>query len=802
MFHLASTPLTLARRAVSKARRLLAHAPRRRQDLTRSTYVSSTTCPGGELLRYLQIVPPEELRPHGTQLAATGRDYLAHRFDLLGSGWVQVRHGMDCRGVEGHRYAMSSKVEADTEGRWLSKRINPSNRNDSRCLWHLVDREDVPVDWHLDFKSGYRWSESTWYRDIRFGHAPGADIKVPWELSRMQHLPQLAWLYALALNGQRDLAPPRAYLREFRNQVLDFMATNPPRFGVNWVCTMDVAIRVANWLVAYDLYRAYGAKFDDDFEQVFRCSIYQHGQHIIENLEWHANMRGNHYLSDVVGLLFVAAYLPRTPETDTWLAFAVQELVNEVESQFHADGSNFEASTSYHRLAAELVVYATALVLGLPPEKQEALSGYDHSRHKARPGLRPAPLRLHQLPGTSSVTPFPAWYLERLERMAEFTLHITRPDRRIPQIGDNDSGRFLKLFPVYRRLTLAEARARYVNLEGYDELPADGAYWDEDHLDHRHLVAAINGLFDREDFSAFAKNAVESQLVRNLAQGIRIPSYRKKRGVASAERVRLVGDEGREPVCKRSSDTTEGRRPIIGTVASGGGWWEGLALYAYPDFGLYVYRSNHVHLVVRCGSVGQNGYGGHAHNDQLSFELSVGGQPFIVDPGTYVYTPLPEERNRFRSTAAHNTLCPEGAEQNRWKDGLAGLFSMTDCAAATALTFTEREFAGRHSAFVGEYRRWLKLLPASLCIADESDAKGGKPVFFHLAPGVDVCQGVESNSVVLSNGRVQLLLYGSPGDWFVGGYLYSAGYGLIERSRVVWFTSEATRIELWAGENG
>ena len=49
-----------------------------------------------------------------------------------------------------------------------------------------------PIDWQVDFKSGYRWSEKTYYKFIKYGHKLGVDIKVPWELSRMQYLIQLA----------------------------------------------------------------------------------------------------------------------------------------------------------------------------------------------------------------------------------------------------------------------------------------------------------------------------------------------------------------------------------------------------------------------------------------------------------------------------------------------------------------------------------------------------------------------------------------------------------------------------------
>jgi hypothetical protein len=62
--------------------------------------------------------------------------------------------------------------------------------------------------------------------------------------------------------------------------------------------------------------------------------------------------------------------------------------------------------------------------------------------------------------------------------------------------------------------------------------------------------------------------------------------------------------------------------------------------------------------------VGQNGNGGHAHNDAGAYELHVDGHPVIVDPGTYAYTADPAARNAFRSTAAHATAQVAGEEIN------------------------------------------------------------------------------------------------------------------------------------------
>src|SRR3989338_2545267 len=243
------------------------------------------------------LIPPGSLQSHFPLLEEfladlnknvyreLGKYYIDHRFDLLGSGWVVVKYGMICRGLEGYVYNDEVPIPADPQGKWLEGRINPSNLKESQSIWSLVDPDYQPIDWQRDFKSGYRWSEHTWFRDIPFGHMLGVDVKVPCELARMQHLPQIALAFVIARSSD-DAPLSDKLMREFRNQILDFMATNPPRFGVNWHSTMDVSIRMVNWLVAYDLFRVHGAKFDADFERLFIRSIYEHALHTFHHLEW------------------------------------------------------------------------------------------------------------------------------------------------------------------------------------------------------------------------------------------------------------------------------------------------------------------------------------------------------------------------------------------------------------------------------------------------------------------------------------------------------------------------------------
>jgi hypothetical protein len=656
------------------------------------------------LRHYFPTIAQADLQLAATQIAALTALYLDHRFDLLGSGWVQVRYGMACAGVEGFCYGPDTPVQSDVDGHWLKGRINLANLAESQRIWELVDSTYVPIDWQLDFKSGHRWRENTWYQNIRFGDIPGVDIKVPWELARSQHLVQLAWAYGLTTadaSVESGFQPASVYAREFRNQVLDFISTNPPRFGVNWYCAMDVAIRVANWLTAYDLFRAYGMTFDEPFVTVFNRSIYQHGEHIIANLEWNPQWRSNHYLADIVGLLFVAAYLPRTAQVDFWLAFAIRELRFELKAQFNADGGNFEGSSSYHRLSAEMIVYSAALILGLPAEKRAALQEYDHRLYKVPRPLPPAPL-------DADLATFPAQaeYAALIEKMAEFTIHLSKPSGHVPQIGDNDNGRFLKLHPSYALLTPDQARARYANLTQDSQYPpANAPYWDEDMLDHRHLVAAINGLFGRSDFCIFAGDtcALETQIVKELSQGSVLPSYRK--GVSAAETIQIGADWA--AISKPLLVNPNQNRLEI--PVTGGGLLAEFSTYGYPDFGLYIFRSRRLYLAVRCGQIGQRGSGGHDHNDQLAIELVIDGEDWITDPGTYLYTPLPAWRNKYRSVRAHFAPQPTVLTELSLD---AGLFYLHKPVAGKCLYFGK-------AGFIGEYRGYRSPVYRIITFNDE-----------------------------------------------------------------------------------
>jgi Heparinase II/III-like protein/Heparinase II/III N-terminus len=292
------------------------------------------------------------------------------------------------------------------------------------------------IDWHRDPKSGYRWPNK-FYTELYPVSNPtnNADVKLPYELSRMQHLPTLGKAYRLT--GKES------YAQEVVAQVADWLDDNPYLVGVNWTCPMDVAIRIVNIIWALAFIES-SSSFSPYIRRRILVSIWQHGRYLVRHLEYSIRPDGrisnhNHYLSNIVGLVYLGVLFPEFNDSQTWRDIGIEGLLEEMERQVHADGVDYESSISYHCLVLEFFTSAALLC---------RLSG----------------VRLTQA------------FWNRLEDMYAFTLYVTRPDGKVPQVGDADDGR-LHILSDYGR-------------------------WDP--TDHRYLLAIGAALFQRSDMKSHA----------------------------------------------------------------------------------------------------------------------------------------------------------------------------------------------------------------------------------------------------------------------------------------------------------
>lgn len=442
-----------------------------------------------------------------------------------------------------------------------------------------VRRPGGGLRWHDDFKSGVGFPADCLYMDVPIClEREGTDIKVPWELSRFQHVFAFLW------------TDPDAYRDVFLAQWRDWLAQNPLARGVNWACTMDVALRAITWTAAV---AAWGRTFDADTRRRMWVTLAEHGHFIRDNLEWVPVARTNHYFSDIVGLAVLGAVLAPYPPALGWAAFAARELRRETLRQFARDGLNCECSTTYHRLMVELAT------LGLLASR---VGGHD---------LGPA---------------------VRARLVAAYRAVKTLCDAagRVPLIGDNDSSR---VFPMVQEAD-------------------DG----------------LGGLLPL--------------------------------GAAALEEPGLASGEPRPEVallCGAGAlDRSAGR---TATEAAPAGQRLG-------DSGLFVLGPPPERMVIRCGPLSYRPAGSHKHIDQLSLAVSVAGQPILVDPGQYAYTPWPAWRDRFIGSAAHNTVLVDGQPQCRFYKLGWMPFSIVDEARPRCVTWTEGVGVTR---FVGQHRGYRRL---------------------------------------------------------------------------------------------
>ena len=157
----------------------------------------------------------------------------------------------------------------------------------------------------------------------------------------------------------------------------------------------------------------------------------------------------------------------------------------------------------------------------------------------------------------------------------------------------------------------------------------------------------------------------------------------------------------------------------------------------FRDTGYAVLRSAESQAIL---DVGRHGFlnGGHAHADALSIVLRVKDLPLLVDPGTATYTMDAEVRDRFRSTAMHNTVTVDGRSQSV----PAGPFhwhSRADASLASWCPGPGFDFVeASHGAYAPiQHRRVVGRTPDDLwLIADRVQGDGTHQVqtYWHIDP--------------------------------------------------------------------
>lgn len=552
--------------------------------------------------------------------------YLKHEFDVLNSNWENFsleKYKLSCL-VE-NEIPMCYKKETEQA---LSVVLNMNSKYSF-------------INWHLDIKSGMVYPINIKSKDIKILEDNNVDIKIPWELSRCQHFCLLSRIYGIRKEEK--------YAREIICQIIDFIALNPIGYGVNWKCPMDIGIRVSNWIMALKMLEMYGYHIPNECMDIINNSIYKHLIYIRFHLENTRNYRGNHYLANIVGILFITSYLDdKNRFVKRNFSFARKELFKAIEEQFLNDGGNFEASIAYHKLSLEMVLYGLWLI------------------------------RLSDNKNDNAFT-MPDKLKKRVVNACLFMLDAIKPNNDIYQLGDNDSGRLFKFFFSKK------------NLRGIVR---------ENLLNCDEILDLINSfLFGKDTFFKMLLYKFDRIINYYDYPANKICLVKRRLEVAPLEFSRIV------------------KYDFYSRIDI-----DNLRLFNYKDFGVCGLRSNDFYLAISYANNGQNGRGGHAHNDKLSFELQVNGKDIESDPGSYVYTPSKKYRDMFRSTRAHNSLYL-GLEQNIIGENCFQLIQRTEM---DLLCLSKRKIALSCIYDNIKTLRIFKIYDEALIVEDQANVEIGK----------------------------------------------------------------------------
>ncbi len=256
----------------------------------------------------------------------------------------------------------------------------------------------VPIDWHRDPVSGMRPGREHWSRIDFLSPEVAGEYKLIWELNRHQYFATLGKAYWYTGDER--------YATTFVEHLMAWMDANPPKRGINWSSSLEVAFRAIAWIWGLYFFKTSPALTEATFRRTLKF-LFLHGRHIETYLSTYYSPN-THLTGEALGLLYLGTLFPEFRDAARWRRRGWSILVEQLDKHVRPDGSYFEQSTYYHRYTTDFCLHASILgqLNGLPVEAA-----------------------IHR----------------RLRALLSHLMYVTQPDGGTPLVGDDDGGRLLVL---------------------------------------------------------------------------------------------------------------------------------------------------------------------------------------------------------------------------------------------------------------------------------------------------------------------------------------------------------------------
>lgn len=212
-----------------------------------------------------------------------------------------------------------------------------------------------PPAWNRNLQSGIDapldFGKTLDYRATGISGQIGS-IKYLWEPNRHLHIVTLA--QAWRISGDER------YLRVIQRHLDSWFTACPYRMGPNWSSSLEPAMRLINWSVAWQLLGgADGPVFAGpggaDFRARWLEMIYLHAEFVLGYLSLHSSAN-NHLLGEAAGIFTAGLSWPHWERAATWMDTGREILEREIRLQNAPDGVNREQAVAYQRFALDLLL--------------------------------------------------------------------------------------------------------------------------------------------------------------------------------------------------------------------------------------------------------------------------------------------------------------------------------------------------------------------------------------------------------------------------------------------------------------
>jgi hypothetical protein len=254
------------------------------------------------------------------------------------------------------------------------------------------------IDWHLEPTSGKRTPLRHWSQLNYLDAQLAGDKKITWELNRHQ--------YFLTLGRAYWLTGDERYAEVFVSHLASWMDQNPPKLGINWASSLEIAFRSISWLWALQFFKESPALNASEVVRVLKF-LYLNALHLETFLSTYFSPN-THLTGEALGLFYLGLLLPEFRDAERWRTLGLEILVAQLPRHVQEDGVYFEQSSYYHRYTTDFYLHLLILL--------------EVNQHELPTGLKP-----------------------RLELLLDHLMYITRPDGTTPLFGDDDGGRLIML---------------------------------------------------------------------------------------------------------------------------------------------------------------------------------------------------------------------------------------------------------------------------------------------------------------------------------------------------------------------